>query len=1003
MAIEKRIKILSEVEVLEFYGPPIFTANDQRFFFTLNDKELEDSKKIRDRRMRCMFALLWGYLKAKPIVLSLSYHLIKHDLKHIAQHVFTGVGFAPFNLTQKEKDRVYHKIFMLSGYQGWSAKNHLEALLMYLKEQSQAWLDPRHLFDSVIEYLSVQKIAIPAYSTLQIIISQVINQEQNCLITKVHQASSQDLKQALSDIVNGGNSFSLRQLRQAAKNFTGTELEKEISLYCHLQPWISEVNKVMSMLTLSQKNQQHFAERVDYYGAKLKHQPEGNQWLYILCYLQFRWQQALERIADGFIHHMRQIKQKAKMFAQESIYQDWQKAAKNVSKAAEVLHMFIDDKIDPQQSFGKIKQKVFKLLAVKELESVYLFLKEQKRSVDEAVWLYYDEQAGLRTGLLRKLFLCLHFEGIESAQRLTSALNQLRLTLLDKGKLSQADLDAVFIQKNQRPFLLDECNAIKLDRYEWYLYLQIPNRLNGQLTLPEIIKYRDLDSDLISHRRWREEKTYLLMQTQLCKLTEEPHQLIDRMSWELDNRLHEVSDHLEQGDNSNVILRNPKGKRLWRLPTTTKKYMINNPFFQQMPTTGVADLLRMVDRDTGFIDCFEHVLGAQSKSRVHEYNLLAILVGNATNQGIYGISQISDRTYDQLSTIQANYIRLETLNAANDHINNATARLPIFKHYNIQEDIIHASADGQKFEVKRETFKTRYSSKYFGTQKGVSAMCLVANHTAINSRVIGANEHESHYIFDLLMNNSTEIIPNVLSTDTHGVNHINFALLDLFGYQFAPRYAQVGKVINDIFDVTEDKHHHVLLRLKKPINTKRIIQHWDTIQRIAVSLKERKITQAVLVKKLSSYKNNHSLLEALIEYNRMVKANYLLNYIDDASLRDYVQRALNRGEAYHQLRRAISNVNGDRFRGSSDEEIELWNECARLVTNAIIYFNSSILSRLLTSFEYQKDKTKIEIVKQASPVAWYNINLKGTYNFELSEKLPTLEEMMRSIEGYLPV
>lgn len=117
----------------------------------------------------------------------------------------------------------------------------------------------------------------------------------------------------------------------------------------------------------------------------------------------------------------------------------------------------------------------------------------------------------------------------------------------------------------------------------------------------------------------------------------------------------------------------------------------------------------------------------------------------------------------------------------------------------------------------------------------------------------------------------------------------------------------------------------------------------------------------------------------------------------------YVQRALNRGEAYHQLRLAISHVNGDRFRGNSDEEIQLWNECARLVANAIIYFNSNVLSRLLDSFEHQEVQQKIEVVKQASPVAWYNINLKGTYNFELSDDLPNLEEMMRSIDGYLPV
>jgi TnpA family transposase len=291
--------------------------------------------------------------------------------------------------------------------------------------------------------------------------------------------------------------------------------------------------------------------------------------------------------------------------------------------------------------------------------------------------------------------------------------------------------------------------------------------------------------------------------------------------------------------------------------------MVNNPFFQQITTTGIADVLRMVDRDTKFIDCFKHVLGAQSKSRSHEYDLLAILVANGTNQGIYGMSQISDRTCDQLSTIQSNYIRLETLNDAVDTINNATARLPIFKHYNIHDDIIHASADGQKFESRRETFKTRYSSKYFDTNKGVSAVSLIANHVAINARVIGANEHESHFIFDLLMNNSSDIIPNMLSTDTHGVNHINFALLDLFGYTFAPRYANVSNIINEMFDVIEDINSHIDIRLKKPINIKCIIKYWDTIQRICISLKERKTTQSTLVRKLSGYKKNHPLLEAL--------------------------------------------------------------------------------------------------------------------------------------------
>ena len=153
----------------------------------------------------------------------------------------------------------------------------------------------------------------------------------------------------------------------------------------------------------------------------------------------------------------------------------------------------------------------------------------------------------------------------------------------------------------------------------------------------------------------------------------------------------------------------------------------------------------------------------------------------------------------------------------------------------------------------------------------------------------------------------------------------------------------------------------------------------------------------MLVRKLSGYSQNHPLLKALTEYNRMIKAMYILDYIDDAALRSYVQRALNRGEAYHQLRRAIARVNGNRFRGKNDDEITLWNECARLISNAIIYFNSLLLTNLLAHFEKIGDEKGLAIIKQASPVAWHNINLNGTYSFSFDHNVINMDEIMRSI------
>ncbi len=108
-------------------------------------------------------------------------------------------------------------------------------------------------------------------------------------------------------------------------------------------------------------------------------------------------------------------------------------------------------------------------------------------------------------------------------------------------------------------------------------------------------------------------------------------------------------------------------------------------------------------------------------------------------------------------------------------------------------------------------------------------------------------------------------------------------------------------MIEKMFNITTDKDDRIQLSLKKPINTKRIMAHWDTIQRIAVSLAQRKTDQATLVRKLSGYNSNHPLLEAFTEYNRLIKARYLLSYINDPELRSHVQKALNRGEAYHQL------------------------------------------------------------------------------------------------------
>lgn len=94
---------------------------------------------------------------------------------------------------------------------------------------------------------------------------------------------------------------------------------------------------------------------------------------------------------------------------------------------------------------------------------------------------------------------------------------------------------------------------------------------------------------------------------------------------------------------------------------------------------------------------------------------------------------------------------------------------------------------------------------------------------------------------------------------------------------------------------------------------------------------------------------------------------------------------------------AIASVNVGQFRGKNESEIAIWNECARLLANAIIYFNSAMLSHLLGHFEATGDEEKVVITRGVSPVAWQNINLSGTYNFTNTDQLPNISEITRPI------
>ena len=84
--------------------------------------------------------------------------------------------------------------------------------------------------------------------------------------------------------------------------------------------------------------------------------------------------------------------------------------------------------------------------------------------------------------------------------------------------------------------------------------------------------------------------------------------------------------------------------------------------------------------------------------------------------------------------------------------------------------------------------------------------------------------------------------------------------------------------------------------------------------------------------------------------------------------------------------------------GRTDIEIEISNQCARLIANAIIYYNSAILSRLLAKYEATGNARALELIKKISPAAWRHLILNGHYTFRDGGKTIDLDALVADLD-----
>ena len=234
----------------------------------------------------------------------------------------------------------------------------------------------------------------------------------------------------------------------------------------------------------------------------------------------------------------------------------------------------------------------------------------------------------------------------------------------------------------------------------------------------------------------------------------------------------------------------------------------------------------------------------------------------------------------------------------------------------------------------------------------------------------------------------------------HSVNKANFAILHWFGLRFEPRFTDLGDQLKELYCADDPAlYEKCLIRPVGKIDCDLIIHQKPNIDQIVATLGLKEMTQGTLIRKLCTYTASNPTRRAVFEFDKLVRSIYTLRYLRNPQLERNVHRSQNRIESYHQLRSAIAQVGGKKeLTGRTDIEIEISNQCARLIANAVIYYNSAILSRLLTKYEVSENAKALALITQMSPAAWRHILLNGHYTFQSDGKMINLDALVAGLE-----
>jgi TnpA family transposase len=995
-----RMRILTVNEQEAFNKPPPFDHRDRKKFFDFPKSLLAVAATMRNPDHQISFLVSCGYFRATRRFYAPA-DFVDRDIAYVASQLDHSV---PSNVRYPDRTRQRHQQVILD-FHGFTPfdLSASTTLATEIATMARMHLKPRLIFDRCVDFLIQRRVQVPSAHRLNDLIRASLHERKAEMIALMDSQLLAETRNLLDDLFtapDAQNRYRLTLLKRLSQSTSPSRIKEAVADFAILSELHHQLGDILVQLDLGTAGIRYFAGgvlRSEIF--QMRRRDQNDRYIHAAAFVAHQFYRCQDNMVDLWLSVMASFKTAAARDYQETLVQERQNQQRQIEivvNGLEVSVFGVMRDIRSVMSAANLSdaEKVAATLALLEQGQTEDFdrLKDDLASTaQDASWHAILEARSLKLqNRLSPLLRALNFMPNKRAAALLAAIDHFKAD----GDLSTSHAPTEFLNVEQRATLVRADGTFRVSLYKVFLFQAVTTAIkSGDLNVEQSYKYRPMDAYLIDKERWQQEKGHLLERSGLTEFTD-PAPVLATLNSALSAQYQATNDRA--ADNSHLNLRKDGTFHIGTPASDPSEADPLGDLFPQRQDVPLAQVLETVNNHCSMLHSFEHWQQTHVRRATSHPALLAGIMGLGCGIGVRKMARISSKITESELDHTVNWrFSLENIRAANDAVIKAMDAMDLPNLYRQSQDQLHTASDGQKFEVRGDSLHASRSFKYFGQGQGVSAYTFVDERNFLwHSLMISAADRESAYVIDGLMCNDV-VKSDIHSTDTHGYTEAVFGLTHLLGFSFAPRIKGVGKQTLYIFKPINQGARDWAIRPDKTINEAIIRENWDDLLRLVATIKLKENTASDIFRRLNSYSRQHAIYQTLKAFGQIIKSLFILRYIDDLTLRQAIERQLNKVELANRFTRAVAVGNPREFTQVEKEEQEVAEACNRLIKNSIICWNYLYLTRQVEKApDTHARKNLLCLIASHSPMSWAHINMLGEYDFS--------EEKLRDTLGILP-